>query len=257
MDYLIIAIAALFTAGLTLFSGFGLGTLLMPVFALFFPIETAISMTAIVHLLNNLFKLVLLGKFADTAVIIRFGLPAIIAAYFGAQLLIWFTGLPPLFQYSIGDNQFVVEPVKLVIALLMIIFAILEMNKNFSSYALDRRYLPLGGLLSGFFGGVSGHQGALRSAFLLKCGLTKEGFIATGVVIASVIDISRIFVYSSRFALEFTAQNTPVLLTAVLAAFIGAYAGSKYMKKVTLNAVQKLVSILLFVIALLLGTGII
>jgi len=257
MEYFIIAIAAIFTAGLTLFSGFGLGTLLMPVFALFFPIETAISMTAIVHLLNNLFKLLLLGKFADRAVVIRFGLPAIIAAYFGAKLLIWFTDLPPLFQYSMGTDHFFIEPVKLIIAILMIIFAILEMNKNFSSYALDRRYLPLGGLLSGFFGGVSGHQGALRSAFLLKCGLTKEGFIATGVVIASIIDVSRIFVYSSRFSLEFTAQNTPLLLTAVLAAFLGAYAGSKLMKKVTLNVVQKLVSILLFIIALMLGAGII
>ncbi|SVB47730.1 uncharacterized protein METZ01_LOCUS200584, partial [marine metagenome] len=37
MDYLIVAIAALLVAGLALYSGFGLGTLLMPVFALFFP----------------------------------------------------------------------------------------------------------------------------------------------------------------------------------------------------------------------------
>jgi acyl-CoA reductase-like NAD-dependent aldehyde dehydrogenase len=42
-------------------------------------------------------------------------------------------------------------------------------------------YLPVGGLLSGFFGGLSGHQGALRSVFLLRAGLTKESFIATGV----------------------------------------------------------------------------
>lgn len=43
-------------------------------------------------------------------------------------------------------------------------------------------WLPLGGLLSGFFGGLSGNQGALRSAFLLKAGLSKEAFIATGTV---------------------------------------------------------------------------
>ena len=257
MEYFIIAVAALLTAGLTLFSGFGLGTLLMPVFALFFPIETAIAMTAIVHLLNNLFKLLLLGKYADKSVVIRFGLPAIIAAYFGAKLLIWFANLPELFRYSIGENFYVVEPVKLIIAILMIIFAILEMNKNLATYALDRRFLPLGGLLSGFFGGVSGHQGALRSAFLLKSGLSKEGFIATGVVIASIIDISRIFVYSSKFSIEFTTENTPLLLTAVIAAFIGAFTGSKLMKKVTFELVQKLVSVLLFVIAVLLGAGII
>jgi hypothetical protein len=37
-------------SALTLFSGFGLGTLLMPVVALFFPLDLAIAMTAMVHL---------------------------------------------------------------------------------------------------------------------------------------------------------------------------------------------------------------
>jgi len=36
-------------SGLTLFSGFGLGTLLMPTFVLFFPIEVAVAATAIVY----------------------------------------------------------------------------------------------------------------------------------------------------------------------------------------------------------------
>lgn len=36
-SFVIVGVASLVTAGLTLYSGFGLGTLLMPVFALFFP----------------------------------------------------------------------------------------------------------------------------------------------------------------------------------------------------------------------------
>ena len=43
MDYLIICLVALAASGLTLFSGFGLGTLLMPAFALFFPVPTAMN----------------------------------------------------------------------------------------------------------------------------------------------------------------------------------------------------------------------
>jgi len=62
MDYFILCLVALLGSGLTLFSGFGLGTLLVPVFAIFFPIEIAIALTAIVHFLNNLFKLALLAK---------------------------------------------------------------------------------------------------------------------------------------------------------------------------------------------------
>ena len=47
--HLAVALAALFAAGLTLYSGFGLGTLLLPVFALFYPVEVAVAATAMVH----------------------------------------------------------------------------------------------------------------------------------------------------------------------------------------------------------------
>ena len=62
MSYLIICTVALTVSGLTLFSGFGLGTLLMPAFAIFFPVEVAVAATAIVHLANNIFKAGLFGK---------------------------------------------------------------------------------------------------------------------------------------------------------------------------------------------------
>jgi uncharacterized membrane protein YfcA len=61
---------------------------LLPVFALFSPIEIAIGMTAVVHLLNNLFKLILLGKHANKSVVLKFGLPAILAVFGGAWLLL-------------------------------------------------------------------------------------------------------------------------------------------------------------------------
>ncbi len=65
MPYLLICLAAFLASGLTLFSGFGLGTLLLPVMVLFFPIDLAIALTAVVHALNNLFKCWLLGRHAD------------------------------------------------------------------------------------------------------------------------------------------------------------------------------------------------
>ncbi len=54
----------------------------------------------------------------------------------------------------------------------------------------------IGRALSGFFGGISCHQGALRTVFLILVQLGKETFIATGVVIACFIDVSRINVYA-------------------------------------------------------------
>jgi hypothetical protein len=257
LEFIIIGIAALLASGLTLFSGFGLGTLLMPVFAIFFPVDVAIGVTAIVHLLNNVLKLILLGRYADKDVVIRFGVTAIIAAFLGAWLLIWITDLPAIYSYELGGSIRSVTPVKLIIGLLMILFALLEMRTSEKKFTFDRKYLPFGGFLSGFFGGLSGHQGALRSAFLIRSGLEKESFIATGVVIACIIDFTRIFVYTSKFEIGFSYDHVSLLITAVLAAFAGVFIGSRLIHKVTMRMVQILVAALLFVIALGLISGII
>ena len=84
MMYVIVCLVALGASFLTLFSGFGLSTLLMPAFALFFPLETAIAMTAVVHLANNVFKLVLVGRKVDKEVLLKFALPGIATAFVGA-----------------------------------------------------------------------------------------------------------------------------------------------------------------------------
>jgi uncharacterized membrane protein YfcA len=87
MEYIIICGVAIVVSALTLFSGFGLGTLLMPAFAVFFPISFAVAATAVVHLANNLFKVFLVGRRADIKVVIRFALPAALCAALGAYLL--------------------------------------------------------------------------------------------------------------------------------------------------------------------------
>ena len=106
MDYFIICLTAFLGSGLTLFSGFGLGTLLVPVFGIFFPIEIAISLTAIVHFLNTIFKLILLGKSADKKVVFNFGVPAVIAAFFGAYALYLISDLPSVADYTIQNKTF-------------------------------------------------------------------------------------------------------------------------------------------------------
>jgi uncharacterized membrane protein YfcA len=257
MEYFIICLAAVITSGLTLFSGFGLGTLLMPVFAVFFPVQTAIALTAIVHFLNNLFKLALVGKYADKSVVVGFGVPAILSAFLGAWVLVLLSGLHPLFIYELFGKELEITPVKLVIAVLMVLFALTELIPKLERMSFEKKYLPVGGFLSGFFGGLSGNQGALRSPFLLRSGLSREGFIATGVVIACLVDSTRILVYSSHFYAAGGLQNLPLLVAATASAFLGAFIGSRLMKKVTMRAIQLLVSAMLFGIAAALGSGLI
>lgn len=255
MEIAIISIAAFFIAILTFFSGFGLGTLLTPIFMLFFPVELAIALTGVVHFLNNVFKLFLVGKGADKQVLLRFGIPAVIAAILGSILLLQLTGLEPLFSYSLGDRIIEVYPVKFVISVLLIIFALLDLIPFLNKIEFSKKHMPIGGALSGFFGGLSGNQGALRTAFLIKSGLSKEVFIATSVVISCFVDFTRLAVYSTRFFDTDLDENIPLVVSATLAAIAGAYLGNKLLKKVTLKSIQILVAILLIIVSIGLGSG--
>jgi uncharacterized membrane protein YfcA len=256
MPYLVICLAAFLASGLTLFSGFGLGTLLLPVMAIFFPIDSAIALTAVVHALNNLFKFHLLGRHANREAVVKFGVPAILSALTGAWLLLWLSDLQPLVTYQIFGRELNIMPVKLVVASLMVFFALFELAPPFTEISFAKKYLPLGGMLSGFFGGLSGHQGALRSAFLLKAGLSKESFIATGVVISLLVDIPRLLVYSVNLHL-LQLKEINLLAAAVGAAFAGACLGNRLVKKITLRFIQIIVALMLLSIAVALGAGVI
>ncbi len=262
MESAIVALAALIVAALTLFSGFGLGTLLMPVMAIFFPVEIAVAATAIVHLANNIFKAILVGKDADRKVLIRFAVPAVIAAFPGAMLLTVLSSMAPWWNWSAAGSEYVILPVNFIIAILMVIFAFIELLPHFERMTISQKWLPLGGILSGFFGGVSGHQGALRAAFLTKAGLTRDGFIGTSVMTAVLVDVSRLIVYgvtffSSKTALLAEPGMKGILVWGILAAFTGSFIGTRLVKKVTMRHIQVIVGIMLLLLAVALGSGII
>lgn len=252
----IIALTAFAASLLTLFSGFGLGTILTPVFGVFFPLNVAVALTGIVHLLNNFFKLSLLGKNASKEMVLRFGLPSVAGGFLGALGLAALSQTPVLYSWEYGGKTMEISLLKIAIAVLMIVFSLMEIVPALKNLKFANRYLTLGGLLSGFFGGLSGHQGALRSAFLVNCGLSKEVFIATGVAVACMVDLTRLPVYFARFSSESLLEQWPLLLIATLSAFAGAYLGTKFLKKTTLGGIQKFTALMIISIALLLAAGI-
>ena len=257
MEYILIPIVALLASALTFFSGFGLGTLLLPAFALFFPIDVAIALTAIVHFFNNAFKFILVKKHINWKITLQFGLPALLFSFLGAFLLDKITNANILTEYSLNHKVFQITLMKIIVAFLLIFFALFELIPKLKNLQFPEKYLPIGGILSGFFGGLSGHQGALRSAFLTKVGLSKEAFIATGVIIACMIDVSRMSVYFTNISKVKDSLNFNLIFVATLAAFIGVYFGNKLVKKITINTIQKIVAFMIIVFAMALGLGII
>lgn len=167
----------------------------------------------------------------------------------------WLAGSEALLTYSLFGRTVEIAPAKLIVGLLLLFFACVEGLPWFRRISFPPRYLPLGGLLSGFFGGLAGMQGALRSAFLIKANLAKETYVATGAAIAFLIDVSRLTVYS-RLILEHRADFDYALLSAaVVAALAGSMLGNRYLRKATMGGIQVLVAVMLFVVGLGLITG--
>ncbi len=218
MSYLIICLSAMLVSGLTLFSGFGLGTLLMPAFALFFSVEVA--------------------------------------------ALGYFSHLGEIFRYTMGSRTGIITPLKLVMGFLMLGFAFFELLPRLQEMKFDRKYLFLGGVLSGFFGGFSGHQGALRSAFLAKVGISTQAFVGTNAVIGFMVDMVRIATYAMMFFSEKASSSIgsdqwPLIITGIAAAFAGVMLGKLFIHKVTMKTIQTVTGVLLAGIAVALTSGII
>lgn len=266
MDFVVIPLISAVVAALTLVSGFGLGTLLLPAFAFFFPIEIAIAATAVVHFANNLFKLGLVARWADRDVVLRFGAPAVIAALVGAALMSVIATAKPLFEYQVGLLHGQVTLLKVIIAILLAVFAGLELSPKYEKLNFPRRALPIGGVLSGFFGGISGMQGALRAPFLLRMGLSKQQFVGTTNVISTMVDVARLIAYTVGLTWLAKSQNYQVLaerrtilliVVACVAGCIGSVWGARLIKKITRRAIRITVAVLLFISAIALGTGLV
>lgn len=253
MYTLVIGIVVLIGSALTLFSGFGLGTLLMPVMSIFFPLELAIFLTAIVHFFNNLFKLFFFYRHIDWKIILRFAPTAIIGAWLGSLLLSQIEDWNHPLHLPL--TQTTTNTINITIGCLLLVFALLEWTPARLRPAFNQKWLPFGGAISGFFGGLSGHQGALRSAFLAKTNLSKDGLIGTGIIIATCIDVSRMANYVTHLNTQSLWQNSALLTFTIVCSCTGVILGKKLLGSMTLPFLQKIIaiSLILFSLCLIIG----
>lgn len=236
VSILVPAIVAFLAAALTLMTGFGLGTILTPVFLIFYDVKIAILIVAIVHLANNLLKLSLFSRHISLDILKRFGVLTLVGAFIGA-----------FFQGEMDSSI-----IKILLGLSLIFLGIKEVTGFGERFRLPQKIDFIGGFLSGFLGGLVGNQGAVRSAYLLNYNISKETFVATAAIIASVVDVTRIPVYIFNNK-DVLANNVILLLITTAAAFAGTFAGKKLLKKISLKAFKLYVATMVILIGVLLA----
>lgn len=225
MDFFLISAVSFAAAALALLSGFGLGTILTPAFAFFYDVKTAVFLVAVVHLLNNLLKLGLFWKSVDWNILKRFGVLAVIGAFVGA----------------FGQVYLQSEWLRWFLGFVLIMLGIKEWVPERYQFKFPKAIDPIGGFFSGLLGGLVGNQGAIRSAFLLSYKISKETFIATGVVLACLIDLTRIPVYWASYAQVFSGAWKNILFLIGIT-FAGTFFGKTMLKHVSLEHFRKFVA---------------
>ena len=258
MDILLIGVVAALASALTFYSGFGLGTILLAAFSLFFPVPVAVAATGLVHLLNNLFKGSLLRSRADWRTVLAFGAPAGPAAMLGAWLLAVLGDTPRLFEWTALGASFGPTGAGLAVGTLLLLFAGLELHPRFAGLRAPARLMPLGGAVTGFFGGLTGQQGALRSIFLLRAGLAPDRFIATGLMFSLLVDLSRLSTYAASFrASGIAPDGREALLMGIgtISAVAATFFAARRIEKLAVGSIRSTVAGLMLLIGAALVTG--
>jgi uncharacterized membrane protein YfcA len=237
---ILVIVTPFFGALVTFFTGFGLNTILVPVFMIFWDAPIAVFMAGVVHLCNNILKVALTSRSINWNLFQNFGIPAILFAFLGAFLLNKL-------------NESTTSNLQPIFGAILMFFAFLEFF-NWKLPFEGSWAMRFGGVLSGFFGGFSGHQGALRAMFLSKLKIEPLVFVATTAIISLLVDVTRIGVYFSGSSLD-NDYPTYIIFLGIPSALAGTLVGKKYIHKVNHAKMSLIVGIALFAmgLALLLG----
>jgi uncharacterized membrane protein YfcA len=233
IDYAIFLIASYLAAAGATIAGFGSSALLIPVAFSFFDLRTAIFLVACFHLFNNLFKIRLFWDKIDFRTFCFFGIPSICFAFGGAALI----ALLPL------------ELISKILAVFLIVYAVYSLFKPKLAIKKSQWTAMLGGSLSGFFAGLIGLGGAIRSSFLVAFNLPKEVYVATSAMIAVVIDFTRIPTYIFTGSVQPSSELFLIPLL-IVSAYFGVRLGKVLLSRINQLTFRRIVSIALLLVGL-------
>jgi uncharacterized protein len=107
----------------------------------------------------------------------------------------------------------------------------------------------IGGALSGFFGGLVGNQGGIRTAAMLGFEVNKRQFVATTTAVAWLIDAARVPIYLAVEGRALAAL-TPTIAIATAGVVAGTLFGERLLSRVPESRFRTIVGTLLLLLGL-------
>jgi uncharacterized protein len=232
----IVFVCATVAGAVAAVSGFGIGSLLTPLIALKAGTKTAVAAVSVPHLIGTGLRFWALRGSLDRRVFWRFGLTSAAGGLAGALL-----------------NARASSPALTIVFGSLLVFAgAAQITGSAQRWRFHGSVAWIAGALSGFFGGLVGNQGGIRSAALLGFDLPKERFVATATAIALMVDAARMPVYVVAERAQ-VAAIWPLVAISVLGVVGGTLVGQRVLMIVPEQRFKQIVGaiILLLGIAML------
>ena len=204
---LVVAIVSGATASIV---GFGIGSLLTPLLAARFGTGVAVAAVTLPHAAATAFRCWRLRASIDRQILIRFGLLSAAGALAGALL---YTRLGPTTLTGVLGG-------------LLVLTALAQLTGWTARWQPRGSLVAVFGLLSGFFGGVAGNQGGLRSAALTAFKLSPVRFVATATATGVLVDLARTPVYLWSTGSQLVPLAVPIGI-ATAGVLIGTLLGER------------------------------
>jgi uncharacterized protein len=231
-EALVVAVAAA-AGAVGAVAGFGIGSLLTPLFAVAVDTKTAVAAVSIPHVVGTGVRMWRLRRDVDRQLLWRFGLTSAAGGLTGA-----------LIHTSITSRA-----LALIFGGLLVFAGVTQLTGVAPRWRLHGPIAWIAGALSGLLGGLVGNQGGIRSAAMLGFDVSKAGFVATATASALFVDAARMPVY---VASEWQAMTSiwPLILLATAGVVVGTVAGNQLLRRVPESRFRTIVGITILLLGI-------
>lgn len=219
-------------------AGFGIGTVLTPVFALQVDMKLAVAAVAVPHLVATTLRLWMMRRHVDWRIVRTFGVMSAAGGLAGALL-----------QQRLRGPGLV-----MVFGGLLIFAGLTGLTGAMERIRLGRTAAWITGVLSGVFGGLVGNQGGIRAAALLGFDVRPSAFVASATAAALMVDLARMPVYLVQEADRLPDLAGPIALAAI-GAVVGTIGGERVLRRIPSPVFKRLVSGLVLALGLYMLTA--
>jgi uncharacterized membrane protein YfcA len=228
---LLVFTAGIFGGAVASVAGFGIGSLLTPAIAATRGAKLAVAAVSVPHIIGTAIRFWRFRREVDWHIVRSFGFTSAAGGLTGALLNTWATS----------------RALELVFGSLLVLAGASQLTGYSKRWRLRGGLAWLGGALSGFFGGLVGNQGGIRTAAMLGFEADKRRFVATTTAVALMIDVARVPVYLTVERTELV-RMWPTVAIAAVGVVIGTLFGEKLLARVPEQRFRVVVGLLLLLL---------